>query len=232
MPFSDKNIGFVSGELRYLNQKKTKITQSASIYWKYEKFLRKLESELRLFVFGTGACCAVRRKLYKPIPLTGDIDFTTPLDVVLQGYICISQNVAIAWDEMPDTQKKEFKSRVRMTSKNLYGTIARWGVLGVFKYPAYSFVIFSHKIGRWLTPFAMIGVFVGSLLVPNNLFIFLLLVAQFLFYSLAVFGYYRFPFPLSGLIYSFCLTNIGFFIGVMKAITGQVPQAYKPINKV
>jgi len=230
--FSKANVGFASGVLLYRNADSNEVTQSVGIYWKYEFFLRKLETEIGVYVFGTGACCAVRSGLYRAIPPTGDVDFTTPIDVVLQGYFCVHEPAALAWDSMPETKAQEFRARVRMTAKNLYGTITRWGLAGLLKRPIYSFVIFMHKIGRWLTPFAMISLFFGSVMALPYTFAIILVSGQVLFYGLAIAGMVGAPIPLSGAIFSFCLANAGFFVGVMKAIIGRVPRAYKPISQV
>ncbi len=232
-PFANSDIGFVSGVLRYRNQKESAITESAGLYWRFEYLLRRLESQLSIYVFGSGACCAVHKDLYRDIPPTGDVDFTTPLDVALQGHRCVHVDDAVAYEVMPDTPEREFRARVRMTAKNLYGTVTRWGFKGLIHHPVYSLVIFFHKIGRWLTPFAMVGLFISSLfLLGSGIGYALFFAGQLLFYFIAVAGYFRLPVPLAGQIYSFCLANMGFLIGVLKAVSGRVPAAYKPLGRM
>lgn len=231
-PFANPRVGFTSGELRYFNEKAGGVTESFSIYWKFEMILRSLESAVGVFVFGSGACCAVRTKLYRSIPPTGDVDFTTPLDVVLQGYRCQHLPDALAWDSLPASPKSELRARVRMTSKNLYGTFDRWGGVNVFFHPFYSWVIFSHKIGRWLTPFALLGCLVGTVLLMPSLFSFILLFAQIGFYLYAYLGYLGFSLPFASTVYSFCLANIGFFLGVINVFLRRVPHLYKPVSQI
>ena len=119
-----------------------------------------------------------------------------------------------------------------MTAKNFHGTVSRWGISGVLRHPLYSWVILSHKIGRWLTPDALLGVlFATIIMLDESRFVWLLLVAQGVFYALALAGAFSLKLPLAGAIYSFCLANIGFFIGVLRAVIGQVPRYYKPISQ-
>jgi|SaaInlStandDraft_4_1057021.scaffolds.fasta_scaffold13037_2 cellulose synthase/poly-beta-1,6-N-acetylglucosamine synthase-like glycosyltransferase len=232
-PFSNVDVGFVSGTLKYINQNINTISESIGLYWKFEMFLRRAESKLGLYATGTGACCAVRKSLYEIIPATGDVDFITPLDVVLKGKKCIHTDDAIAWDELPDSPKKEFLARVRMTSKNIHGTITRWGFSMIFKKPVYSLTLFFHKIGRWLTPFWLMSLFISNLfLLADSWFYFAIFLLQILFYSLGFLGYLGVRFIFSAQIYSFLLANIGFFFGVLKAMFGKVPYAYKPVNKL
>jgi cellulose synthase/poly-beta-1,6-N-acetylglucosamine synthase-like glycosyltransferase len=233
-PFSDKNTGFVSGMLKYFNANTNMVSESVSLYWKLEMFLRKAESQLGLYATGTGACCAVRKSLYCTIPATGDVDFITPLDTVLQGFKCVHRDEAIAWDELSDTPKKEFVARIRMTSKNIKGTLSRWGILAIFKHPLYSISLFFHKIGRWLTPFFLIGLFISSallLLDTSNLFITVVFLLQVAFYLLGLVGYLKINFLYSQQVYSFLLANLGFLLGVLKAVFGKTPHLYKPVSQ-
>jgi cellulose synthase/poly-beta-1,6-N-acetylglucosamine synthase-like glycosyltransferase len=230
--FQDETVGFTSGVLKYRNQSSTAVTESAGLYWKFEYFLRELESQLGLYAFGSGACCAVRKELYRDIPPVGDVDFTTPLDVVLQGMKCVHVSNAIAYDEMPDSQEREFRARVRMTAKNLYGTIQRWGFAGVWSHPIYTLVILFHKIGRWLTPYWMLALLIANVgLLAEGGFYVAAFVAQIAFYLIALAGYRGIDIPLARTSYSFCLANAGFFVGVLKAVTGRVPKLYKPVSQ-
>jgi len=230
--FRYEEVGFTSGVLKYRNQSSNAVTESAGIYWRFEYFLREHESKLGIFAFGSGACCAVRKSLYRDISPVGDVDFTTPLDVILQGKKCIHVPNAIAYEEMPDTPERELNARIRMTAKNLYGTIDRWGIKGVLKHPWYTLVIFLHKIGRWLTPFCMVALFVLNLMLlfENQIFTVIFLLQMF-FYLMAFAGFKKIDMPLARLSYSFCLANIGFFIGVLRAVSGRVPKLYKPVSQ-
>ncbi len=229
-PFQNHDIGFVSGKLKYFNPNTHSVSQSVSLYWRLEMFLRKAESLLGLYALGTGACCAVRKNLYRPISATGDIDFITPLDVVLQEKKCIHADQAIAWDELPDSPRKEFNARIRMTSKNIKGTIQRWGFASIFKKPKYSLVLFFHKLGRWLTPFFLISLFLSNLsLLTDSYFYTFTLLAQLSFYLLGLLGALKIDTLYSQQIYGFLLANTGFLLGVLKAIFGNTPHLYRPV---
>lgn len=231
-PFSDEQVGFASGTLIYQNRGESEVTESVGFYWRYELALRTLESKLGILAFGSGACLAVRRDLFQPIPPSGDVDFITPLDVVLQSYKCIHVKDALAYDRLPDSDAKEFKARVRMTAKNFHGTILRWGFSNLFLHPVYSLVIFFHKIARWLTPFFFIGILISNLFLLDQGAIYrIAFTGQCLFYFLGLAGLLGIRLLFSGQIYSFLLANIGFLFGILKAVTGRVPKSYTPVNK-
>jgi len=231
--FSDDKIGFASGVLKYRNINSGEVTKSVGLYWRAELWLRTMESNIGVYILGSGACCAVRRLLYIDIPSTGDVDFTTPIDVVLQGYKCLHVSDAIAYDALPDTPESEFRARVRMTAKNIYGTIRRWGMMGAIMHPIYSIVLLSHKIGRWLTPFFMIIAIISNLfLLTDDMLFVVFFGAQFTFYALAFAGYLGLPVPYSGQAYSFLLANAAFFVGVILALSGRVPKLYTPASQM
>ena len=229
--FLDENIGFASGKIFYTNQLDG-ITNSSGLYWEFELFLRGMESSLGILASGSGPFCAVRKHLYKDIPSTGDVDFTTPIDVVMQGYKCVYVSDAIAFDLLPDTPKREFKSRVRMTSKNFHGILSRIGLEGVFKHPIYALSLFFHKILRWLTPFFLVSLLISNLALISNGELFLtLLIIQLTLYFSAIAGFFYPSLPVIGKVYAFLLANAAFAIGVVNALTGKIPSLYNPINK-
>ena len=230
-PFADTQVGFSSGSLDYANDHEG-VARSAGLYWRQEQALRRAESKCGIFILGSGACCAVRRKLFRDVPPTGDIDFTTPLDVVLQGSRCIHCPGAIAHDVLPDTTSREFRARIRMTSKNLRGTISRWGLRGLIRHPVYSLALVSHKILKWLTPFLALMVLASSVVLAfTSWMAMILLIAQAAFLVWALVGRWCSRVLWAGHAWSFLVVNIAFGIGVSKALLGSVPAMYRPVSQ-
>jgi len=229
--FFDEKVGCVVGNLIYRTQR-TNISESEGFYWKFEKKIRSLESDLGILATATGACMAVRKKLWKDLTPIDDSDFTTPLDVILQGYKVVYAPDAIAYDIPPSSIKGELKARIRQTSKNIIGTLKRWGWQGWIKHPFVSWGLLSHKILRWFTPFFMIGAFISNLFIlDKGIFYQLIFAGQVIFYLIAVIGMagelFKIRIPLASTIFSFCVANIGMGIGVIKGFLGKVPAAYK-----
>ena len=80
--FEDPKVGCVSGEL-YLKQASDGVVKSIGggmdAYWRYEKFLRKRESELGSMLGATGAIYAIRASLFpKSLPDDILVDFSAP----------------------------------------------------------------------------------------------------------------------------------------------------------
>jgi len=229
--FFYEKVGCVVGNLVY-RTRGTNISESEGFYWKFEKKLRRLESDLGILAIATGACMTVRKNLWKDLTPIDDCDFTTPLDVILQGYKVVYAPDAIAYDIPPSSIKGELKVRIRQTSKNLIGTLRRWAWRGWIKHPFVSWGLLSHKILRWFTPSYMIGAFISNLFIlDKGIFYQLTFAGQVIFYVIAVIGmvgeFLKIRIRIVSTIFSFCVANIGMGIGVIKGLIGRAPAAYK-----
>lgn len=230
--FAQTKVGFACAKIHFRNLTDNKITHSVGLYWRYEAFLRKLETKSGVYIFGSGGCCAVRRSLYRSIPLTGDTDFITPIDVILQKYRCVYVDKAHFSDITPNSSRQELSARIRGSSKSTYGILARWGLNGLIQHPVYSFALLSRKIARRFIPFIMLSLFVSNLylLKSDNFYIFSF-AAQCIFYFLALIGWKYPKFPLAGQCYSFCLANLGFMLGIFKIFCGSIPKSFIPVRQ-
>jgi len=232
--FADKSIGCVVGNLVYKTSKSS-TSESEGLYWKFEKGLRQLESRIGILATASGACMAVKKDLWRDLTPIDDCDFTTPLDVVLQGYKVTYASDAIAYDFPPSSAKGELKTRIRQTSKNFIGTLKRWEWKGWIQHPFVSWGLLSHKILRWLTPFFMLGAFLSNLLLlDKGTFYQVIFAMQVLFYLAALLGLMgelvKKKLPIASTIFNFCVASTGMGIGVIKGLLGKAPVTYKTEN--
>ncbi len=232
--FIEEKVGCVVGKLQY-KTKESSISKSEGLYWRFEIVLREIESKLDLLATGSGACIAVRKNLFKHLSPIDDVDFTTPLDVILQGHKIVFAKDAVAYDTPPHSVGGELEARIRMTSKNFIGTLRRWGLKGWIRYPLVSWSLLSHKILRWLTPFFMVSVLITNVFLLNERWVYRLTFAgQIAFYSVALVGFIGElsgkRIPLASTIFSFCVGNLGMGIGVIKGLLGKAPASYKMLE--
>ena len=187
LPFADPNVGAASGELLLEAAAGTTATEALGIYWKIEKFVRKLESATGSVVGATGAIYAVRRSLYTPIP-QGTIldDVFVPMHVVLQGKRVVFQSSARAHDKIFANDGKEFARKVRTLAGN-YQLIQLAPWILSFRNPL-LFRFISHKCMRLIVPALLVVMLVTSAAVPSSLYhsIFFLQVAFYLLAGLGV----------------------------------------------
>jgi cellulose synthase/poly-beta-1,6-N-acetylglucosamine synthase-like glycosyltransferase len=152
--FSDPRIGCVSGELRLKTLDGSPVVEG--LYWRYETFLKFLESRLNLLLGANGAIYAVRRKLFEKIPPNGVVDdFLVAMKVRQMGYRLLYDPEAIGYEGVAPSYGQEFARHVRIGAGNYHAIRYTLPLLmPTAGWVALSF--WSHKIFRWLVPFALV----------------------------------------------------------------------------
>lgn len=177
--FADPHIGAVSGEL--ILESNENSTEALGLYWKIEKFTRRLESATGSVVGVTGAIYAMRRELYVPIP-PGTIldDVFVPMHVARAGHRVLFQPSAIARDRIFTQPGKEFARKVRtLTGNYQLLRLAPW-LLTPANPLLFRFI--SHKLMRLLVPLFLLTMLLSSAGTP------ILFWPQIVFYTAAVIG--------------------------------------------
>jgi len=149
-PFADPRVGYVCGDVRFLNQGGT---NQEGLYWRYEMAVRRLESRLRSVTGGNGAIYATRREAYLIVdPIMGH-DLSFPFNMVKRGWLAVYAPDARASEKMVPTIEGEFARKRRMMSHG-WPIVVHGGMLSPRGYdPLYALMIFSHRILRYLSPF-------------------------------------------------------------------------------
>jgi cellulose synthase/poly-beta-1,6-N-acetylglucosamine synthase-like glycosyltransferase len=228
--FSDASVGLAAPVVRF-GKFETSVSRGQGTYWRFEIFLRQLESDLGILATASGAALALRRNLYRPVPPQYGDDCVIPLDVRLAGFKVVQEPDADVYDEMPHSVEGEFRARVRMTARNWTGILHRRELLDPLRYPGTAWSLISHKFLRWLTPFFLAAAFLLNLALVIRGHFAPLLILQSCFYLAAAVGWRRsrgsscariFGYP-----FAFCLANLGFLLGVMRGLRRETVVAYK-----
>lgn len=222
--------GLVSAEVRF-GSPEDAVSRGQGFYWRFELFLRRLESDLGILATASGSAFAMRSELFRPLPTCYGDDCIAPLDVRLQGYRVLHDPRAIVFDTLPHSIQGELCARIRMTARNWSGTLARSAILNPFRFPLTALGLLSHKLLRWLTPFLLAIIFAAN----TSLFLrgraTLPWILQLTFYLSALIGWLRTrkerPAGVFGYPFSFCLANVGFFLGMVKVLQNQRIVAYQ-----
>jgi len=183
--FADPQVGAVSGDL--LLRDTSGVLAGVALYWRYEKFLRRLEGRIQSVVGVTGAISAVRRQLFRPIP-AGTLldDVYWPLQVVLQGYRVIHDRRAIAYDRLPENPRDEFRRKVRTLTGNWQLLTRLPATLHPCRNPIWLQFV-SHKLLRLLVPWALLGSLFTSAVLAGPVYQ-MAFVFQVTFYLLGLIG--------------------------------------------
>lgn len=224
-PFSDSRVGAVIGESTYANAE-SDAGESESLYWRYETTIKALESRASSVVGGDGAIYAVRRSLFKPMAADVLSDFVNPLQVVEQGFQCVFEPNAISVEDVAESFEKEFSRKVRIVNRAWRATMSMKHLMIPFRYGAFAWQLFSHKLLRWLVPaFLLVLLVSNALLLQQGTFYRLTFLAQIACYALATAGaVLRKKSNLSLALYVpyyFCLVNVASARGIMEAYQGK-----------
>ena len=162
--YHDRSVGAVSGRYEYSNPKGAPVGIGTILFWKYENFIKSMQTKIRTITGCCGCIYSVRRDLY--VPLGADIisDLVEPLKIIEKGYRVVFEPEAIAYEITTEKPSEEFNMRIRIINRAMQGILSVKGLLNPTRYPFVSFQLISHKILRWLIPFFLIGVFVSNLL--------------------------------------------------------------------
>jgi cellulose synthase/poly-beta-1,6-N-acetylglucosamine synthase-like glycosyltransferase len=148
--FADPKIGYVCGDVSFLDAGGT---NQEGLYWRYEMWLRRMESALHSVTSGNGAIYATRRDAYLKVdPLAGH-DLSFPFNMVKRGWRAIYVTEAHATEKMAPSIEGEFTRKRRM-ARRTWPTVFGSGLMSPRGYsPLYALMIFSHRILRYLVPF-------------------------------------------------------------------------------
>ena len=226
---ADPRVGLVTATV-FFGDPQDAVEKGQGFYWRYELFLRNAESDLGILATGSGQALLIRRQIFRPLPARYGDDCIMPLDVRLQGYRVVQDRDAIVYDTMPHSIEGELRARIRMTARNWTGTLSRPALLNPLRYPITAWSLASHKLLRWLTPFFLGVAFLSSALLAVRGESPTLFCLQVAFYLSALIGWglarTQRPAGIFGYPFSFCLANLGFLLGMVKALRNQKIVSY------
>lgn len=191
--FADPTVGCVSSVDRMLDAGGRVSGEGA--YVRYEMFLRRLETEVGSVVGLSGSFFAARREVCTPWPIDVPSDFTTVLNTVSRGMRGVSDANSIGYYRELADPRREYARKVRTVVRGVRALFAHADRLNPFRYGLFGWQLASHKLCRWLVPFALLGAAVANVaLIGESTLYRISALAQALFYSLA-FVALRWPIP-------------------------------------
>lgn len=164
--FADPSVGCVSGELVIAQGSTPVSSEGVGVYWRMEKKIRYWEALGGSTVGATGAFYAARKNLVARLPEDTILDDVyIPLQVLRQGFRVVFEPQAIATDALTPGPRNEFRRKVRTLTGN-YQLLQLLPWLVTRSNPV-RFEFVCHKLLRLVVPFALMGLFVASLLLKE-----------------------------------------------------------------
>ncbi|MBI3894991.1 MAG: glycosyltransferase family 2 protein [Acidobacteria bacterium] len=161
----DPSVGVVSGELILLDgtsQGAGEASDAVGMYWRYEKWIRAMESDIHSVVGATGALYAIRREFFTPLPDHTILDdVLIPMRIVLLGKRVVFEPSARAYDLVACCPEVEFGRKVRTLAGNYQLLTQLPELLFPWRNPVFLQFV-SHKVGRLLVPYFLAALFLAN----------------------------------------------------------------------
>jgi cellulose synthase/poly-beta-1,6-N-acetylglucosamine synthase-like glycosyltransferase len=185
--FNDPTVGCVSSVDRFMDPE-GKISGEGA-YVKYEMFLRNLETEVGTLVGLSGSFFAARKKVCQDWAVDLQSDFNTLINSVKMGLRGVLCHESVGYYNNIADEKKEYERKVRTVLRGISVLMRSLPMLNVLKYGFFSMQLFSHKLCRWLVPFALILVFMTNAFLISYWTLYLYtFILQCVFYVTALIG--------------------------------------------
>lgn len=181
-PFSDPSIGCVVGMQKKVSEHKG--GQQEGVFWKYENFVRKMESEVGMVSGANNTIFAIRSELIPSNILKfQNVGFFLSTWTVLNGWDVYYESEAVAYEIADEKVNKQFTKHVKDAMTYWQAFVFFWKMLLPRKG---SFIYISHRVIKWFVPFNMLFLFGISIILgwKSLLFSFFALL-QIIIYAIA-----------------------------------------------
>jgi poly-beta-1,6-N-acetyl-D-glucosamine synthase len=231
--FARPEVGCVTGHVVWSAEHDAERARADNLYWRFEHSMWRRESKLGVLACASGACMALRSRLFCGIdPWYGD-DVILPLDTIRQGFVVAYEPSLLALERSSERPAEVLRARARMTQRSLRGTLSRRAVFNPVRRPVLCTAVLSHKLLRWATPFLFLAV-LGSavpLAARGQAVAGTVLALQGTGLAAALAGHvaYRMDvrIPVVAVMHGFAVDNLGILIGVTRAVLSRPAATFR-----
>lgn len=165
--FHDTAVGAASGRDVSVTREDGGANAGESSYVGYEMWVRDLETRAGGIVGASGCFYATRKPLHmESVPEGLSRDFAAPLIAREHGYRTVSVPEAVCYVPRTASLRREYRRKVRTMTRGLETLFYKRHLLNPFRYGRFAFMLWSHKLIRWLVPWAAVagalGVVIGA----------------------------------------------------------------------
>jgi biofilm PGA synthesis N-glycosyltransferase PgaC len=221
-PFADPRVGCVCGELIYRNPTGNPVAEGYNHYWRYDQWLKKLESRLHRLLGANGSIFAVRRLLNEPLNPRTSNDMVLPIKIAARGFAVLYEPEAVSVEAGSAGEGEELRRRSRIVARGLLGV---WEVLpSIIRNGRLLLLaqLVSRKLIRYIYPLLLILLLVSNIFLEGP-FYRAILALQLIPYLLLPVGY---AFSRAGkklrllsLPYYFFVGNLAALLGLLKVVS-------------
>jgi glycosyltransferase involved in cell wall biosynthesis len=152
---ADPTVGVASGRDVSVARLHDRANVGESAYTGYEMWVRDLETRVWGIVGASGCLYAIRADLQREY-LAEDLsrDFAAALIARRRGLRAVSVSDAVCFVPRSASLRQEYGRKVRTMTRGLQTLWAMRALINPLRYGAFAWMLFSHKLCRWLVPWA------------------------------------------------------------------------------
>ncbi|MDQ2639179.1 MAG: glycosyltransferase [Pseudomonadota bacterium] len=231
--FADPTIGAVSSEDRFISRDGQVVGEGAYVY--YEMWLRRLESGTSGVVGLSGSFFAARRVVCSEWDIHSPSDFNTALNCARLGLKAVTAPDVLGYYQDLKDPGGEYERKVRTVLRGMTAIVRHRDVLDPVRFGWFAWQVWSHKVMRWVVPFALVALLLVNIpLAFRHGFFALSLVAQLLFYGCAVAAHWMPPLRRIGpvrLLYFFLQVNVAIVHAFVRLCRGRRMTTWQPSSR-
>jgi cellulose synthase/poly-beta-1,6-N-acetylglucosamine synthase-like glycosyltransferase len=225
--FADPHVGCVAGDLVLHEESHAPGAKAVGgLYWRYEQWIRKSESQVDSPLGVYGGFYAVRRELIRLLPEEVILDdMLQPLSVIRQGYRSVIDVRARVHDVWPKTLQAEFNRKVRTLAGNFQLLqLAPWLLSSENRL---RFELVSHKLLRLIVP-VLLAVMLGTSAVlalrsPSFEVALAMQVFIYVLASMRNLGGFSIAGRICAAARAFCMMNLAVVVGFYRFVSNRGP---------
>ncbi|HKC40926.1 MAG TPA: glycosyltransferase [Gemmatimonadales bacterium] len=155
--FTDPSVGVASACDVSVANPETQVNAGEGAYVGYEMWVRDRETAVDGIVGASGCLYAIRADLHMhPVPEALSRDFSAALTAREHGRRAVSVPDALCFVPRSASLHQEYRRKVRTITRGLATLAHRRALLNPLRYGAFAWMLFSHKVCRWLVPWALV----------------------------------------------------------------------------
>jgi cellulose synthase/poly-beta-1,6-N-acetylglucosamine synthase-like glycosyltransferase len=162
--FADATVGVASGRDVSVARGQSGGNAGESRYVGYEMLVRALETRAGGIIGASGCLYAIRANLHRiKLPEGLSRDFAAALNARRHGYRAVSVDEAVCYVPRTRSLRNEYSRKVRTMTRGMQTLFAMRSILNPLRFGLFAWMLWSHKVCRWLVPWAAAACF-GALL--------------------------------------------------------------------
>lgn len=164
--FADPTVGVASGRDVSIENRHDEANAGETRYVNYEMWLRDLETRAGGGIVGaSGSLYAIRAELHRhPVPGHLSRDFASALTARDHGYRAVTVNEAVCYVPRTHSLSREYRRKVRTITRGMETLGWKKHLLNPFRHGVFAWMLFSHKVCRWLVPVAAVALWLGAVM--------------------------------------------------------------------